>query len=503
MRIMPNKIIRNIFSNWANLVVTVVISFVVSPIMVNGLGKEHYGIWVLIFSLTGYFTVLDFGVNTAIVRYISSSVAKSNFSAAGSVFSSAFAIFSVVAAAILLFSSLFGLVIPDIFDMHQLSRGLVYAIFMISATDLALGLVFSVYLGALTGLQQFEFINGVSIATNLIRSALLILGLRNGYGLIFLALLQLGAGLCRAGCHYCLVKRYHRYLRVDSASIDRSTVSNIFSYSLHSFVIAVALKLLFYTDSVVIGARIGVAEVAYYSVPATLLDYVEKFVWSMTAVLVPIISTNEAQGDGAGNARYYLLGTRYSLLVSTPVVISLYLYGADFIGLWMGHDFKVRSAGVLKLLLIGFGFAFTQLTAHAVLKGISRHNGLAFILAVEAGANVAMSVLLAKRYGIEGVALGTTVPLVAATLVVILYTCRVLGVGVWGYLFRTYSLSVLGTVFSVAVVNLVGLGTESYLDVALNSAIVAAAFLSFTLPFSVEKEHRSLILRMMPKFSNS
>ena len=64
------RIIENIFSNWAGLLVSVAIAFVVSPIIVNTLGKEIYGIWTLIVSVTSYFTVLDFGVSTAIVRYV-------------------------------------------------------------------------------------------------------------------------------------------------------------------------------------------------------------------------------------------------------------------------------------------------------------------------------------------------------------------------------------------------------------------------------------------------
>ena len=53
------RLITNIFSNWANLVVVALIAFLVSPIIVHRLGNDLYGAWVLIISITAYFTVLE------------------------------------------------------------------------------------------------------------------------------------------------------------------------------------------------------------------------------------------------------------------------------------------------------------------------------------------------------------------------------------------------------------------------------------------------------------
>ena len=87
------KIIVNIFSNWTNLIILVGIAFIVSPIMVHRLGNEFYGIWTLIVSVTGYFSVLDFGVNTAIVRFISMYVAQKKIERANEVFNTSFIFF--------------------------------------------------------------------------------------------------------------------------------------------------------------------------------------------------------------------------------------------------------------------------------------------------------------------------------------------------------------------------------------------------------------------------
>lgn len=493
-------VVENIFSNWASLVVGVAISFLVSPIIVNSLGHELYGVWVLIASVTGYFTVLDFGVNTAIVRYISSSDAKNDHVQARKVYSTSLAIFAAVALVMLLFALIFGLFFQSIFKLYDIPRSYLYFVFILSALDLAIGLLFSVFLGCLSGLQEFKYINGSSILVNIVRSIAIVYLLKQGHGLLTLALLQIAATLARALCQYWRIKAEYAFLYFRRDFITRDTIVSIYGYSVYSFIIAIALKLLFYTDSLVIGSMIGISEVTFYAIPSTLLDYLEKFVWAMIAVLVPIISANEASGGESRNANLYLAGTRYSLLVSMPIIISLYFYGDDFIRVWMGQEIGDRSEWVLKLLLIGFGLATSQLIAHGILKGISRHKALAIILVIEALVNLGMSIALARPYGIEGVAFGTMVPLIIASLVIIVYSCRLLQLNVWGYLFQAYSGATAGLLAALAAVSFIDVKAHSYFEIFLKSGLVSITFLGVALPLCLHKENWKALYKQIRTF---
>lgn len=489
------KIVGNVISNWANLVITIAIAFLVSPIVVKTLGKEMYGIWVLIGSVTGYLTILDFGVNTALVRYISSSAAQNDRGKAQSIYSTSLLIFGCISLAALLFSIVFGYFFQDVFHINNISRPYLYAAFIICCMDFACNLIFTVQLGSLTGLQEFKFINGSSIVINVIKSIILVLLLKQGYSLLTLAFIQVVASLARSLCLYWKLRSKYTYISFSKQSVNRTTFKLIYSYSLYSFIIAVALKLLFYTDSVLIGALLGVSSVAFYAIPSTLLDYLEKFVWAMVSALVPVISAKEATGGITENSRLYIVGTRYVLLISMPVVISLYYYGGDFIRLWMGPEFGERSLWVLRLLLLGYGCSFSQLIAHGILKGISKHKVLAYILAVEALANLGMSLALANPYGIEGVALGTMVPLVLASAVIIIYSCSLLKIKIWHYLGKAYTGAVLGICTAAAFVNVFLPHPDSYLAVFGLSACVTLCFLAVALPVALEKEHKALITK--------
>lgn len=49
---------RGIASNWVGLALAIVVSFFMSPFVVNKLGSIYYGIWALTLQFTGYLNLL-------------------------------------------------------------------------------------------------------------------------------------------------------------------------------------------------------------------------------------------------------------------------------------------------------------------------------------------------------------------------------------------------------------------------------------------------------------
>ena len=65
------QIIKNVGSSWFALGVNILVGIFLSPFILHRLGDAAFGIWVLIFSLTGYYGVFDFGIRSSIIRYVS------------------------------------------------------------------------------------------------------------------------------------------------------------------------------------------------------------------------------------------------------------------------------------------------------------------------------------------------------------------------------------------------------------------------------------------------
>src|SRR5215471_11393753 len=65
------QIIKNVSSNWMALGSNVLVGIFLSPYILHRLGDAAFGIWVLIFSITGYYGLFDLGIRSSIIRYVS------------------------------------------------------------------------------------------------------------------------------------------------------------------------------------------------------------------------------------------------------------------------------------------------------------------------------------------------------------------------------------------------------------------------------------------------
>src|SRR5246127_4834432 len=63
--------LKNVTSSWAGLALNIAVGFFLSPFILHHLGDDAFGVWVLIFSLTGYYGLFDFGIRSSLIRYVS------------------------------------------------------------------------------------------------------------------------------------------------------------------------------------------------------------------------------------------------------------------------------------------------------------------------------------------------------------------------------------------------------------------------------------------------
>lgn len=58
-----------IFLSYLNILLQVIIGFIYVPILLHYIGKSEYGLYQLMGSLIAYFSVMDFGLSAAVIRF--------------------------------------------------------------------------------------------------------------------------------------------------------------------------------------------------------------------------------------------------------------------------------------------------------------------------------------------------------------------------------------------------------------------------------------------------
>jgi O-antigen/teichoic acid export membrane protein len=147
-----------------------------------------------------------------------------------------------------------------------------------------------------------------------------------------------------------------------------------------------------------------------------------------------------------------LRGARFATLAILPIILTLEIRGATFIGVWMGPDYAVPVGAVLTILAAAvWAFAGYQVVT-ATMIGMNRHRGLIPVFVGEALVNLTLSIALIQRFGIVGVAWGTALPRLVVSLVVgPVYVRHHLGVSLWAYYTQTLFRPTVGMIpFAVA-----------------------------------------------------
>jgi O-antigen/teichoic acid export membrane protein len=316
-----------------------------------------------------------------------------------------------------------------------------------------MGLNFAVYMsigvfgGILSALNRYDLYTLVVLTQLTLRVIGIVTVLRAGYGIVAIAWCELFAGAVGNVLFVYVARRIYPELRIRLKKPDWEVLQRIWSYSAYVFLLMIAVQLVYQTDNLVVGAFVSASAVTFYSIGNSLCGYTRGLVGVMTATFTPAASTYDAAGDTSSLRALYYNGTRATMAVSLPILITLILRGDNFIGVWMGPQYSRTSGTVLAILATALLFSLQNTPATSIAFGIEKHKTVAMWAIAEAIANLTLSIVLARKIGIYGVAIGTLVPSLAVNLLLWpRYVSHLVGIN-----YREVFLKVWGPVFLCAV----------------------------------------------------
>jgi O-antigen/teichoic acid export membrane protein len=437
------QIIKNVSSNWVALAANVLVGIFLSPFILHRLGDAAFGIWVLIFSITGYYGLFDLGIRSSVVRYVSKARATGDLNYASRVISTSLFSYSCIGAFAFLITILVSVNVNRFFHVdvpfHFTARWL---LLMVGAA-VSLGFPLGVASGVLEGLQKFDVLGWTSIASTLVRAALIVVALRHGYGLLMAAFITVALPLLSSVVRSAIAARLLP-VPLGMKYVDRATVREMAGYSGTTMIMIVSSRLRFKSDSIIIGTFLTPVAITYFNIGSRIVDYAGEVVESLAQTLVPMSSHSHALGDMDRLRKIFVAGNRFCAFVIFPICAILIILGRSVIEAWVGERYVARSYPVLLILLISTTLMLAQAASGRVLMGMSRHGTWAMVMFIEGVVNIVLSVLLVRPYGIIGDAIGTAAPL-AATMILFLpwHVCRQLQIRVGMYLREAYLLPLI------------------------------------------------------------
>jgi O-antigen/teichoic acid export membrane protein len=491
---MPDKVGllgRGVAWNWIGFAVTGGASFFIVPIMIRAVGPFYFGIWMLAYSILSYYTLFDFGLSTSVQRFVARSRGSGDHRTISETVSSAVVAMTVIGVLVCVTTICVAAVLPRLKLVPIQTVPFFRTVLLLLATSVAISFPERPAASYLRGIHRFDLSNGISAGAALIRAVAIWTVLRFGYGIIAVCLVTLCVSTISLVAHLVKVRILDRHVLQLSACRGQQT-RQLGHFSIYVFFTSIGDYFRFQMDLLVVAKWIGVALVTPYSVAASVMAAYQNVMAGLSGPLM----TELIRQDGAGSQdtySFFLRASKVTTLLASLGATLLLANGRQLLGVWLGPGF-LGVFGTLAVLTIAHCSDRAQAPSMHLLYSRGRHKLLAYWTIAEGVCNLVLSIALAKRFGILGVAIGTAIPMLVIKLVVQpLYTLHVASGSLYEYVTKAILPSMAISTVVILSSSLTMARSLTFSALVINLCWQTIFFAALAYVFALSRDERAMV----------
>lgn len=394
-----------------NAVITIVaralplsFGFFVIPYLLRHLGQDRFGILSFAWLVLGYFAMFDLGTGKATTKLVAEAIAAPGRSNIGEIFWNALG-FQILAG--LLASGCMLLIARPLAHRFLTVPGAMQAeataVFRVLALMGPWILTASCLSGCLEASQRFDLVNAVNAPAT--ASLFLVPALVTwlGFGIVHIATGLLLAQAIKTLVFFCICLRHLPPIR-KRPTIDFGIFCKLLSFGGWMTLGNVCSLFVVYLDRLLLAMILSVGDLAYYTAPYELITKLLVIPASLVMVLFPAFS---AMSIGRRDQACVIFekAVIYLFLSAGCVTILAFTFTPEFLHLWLGPGFAVRSSTSMRILSVGVFANSLAYVAYALLNGFGRPDLAPKFYLLEAALLAAPTWFLVRLLGINGGAL--------------------------------------------------------------------------------------------------
>ncbi|HCW93151.1 MAG TPA: flippase [Flexistipes sinusarabici] len=413
---------RNSMWSLIGMVAPMLVALFAVPLLIEGFGKERFGLLSIIWMGIGYFSLFDMGFGRALTKLVSERLGTGDTCDLNSLIWTALTlifIFGVIGALIVVFGSEF--ILKNVLNVEQSLQKEGITAFRVLAIGLPVVVVTTAINGILQAYQKFAIITAVRVPLGVVTFGGPLLMVQFSESLIwatlslviaraiaFIGFFITTAATCNELKHITLPQKRHIY--------------PLFSFGGWLTVSNVVGPVMVYLDRFLLGSVMTMTAVAYYVTPFEVLRRIQIIPNSMLNVLFPAFTT-ALNTDKKRLVEIYSQSSRILILLILPVLSATFLFAPEALNIWLGGDFREIATPVVQWLSIGWLINTVARMPFTVLQSAGRPDLTAKTHLSELVPYLIMLWLFTIQFGIAGTA--------AAWFIRVLFDAVVLNLLAW------------------------------------------------------------------------
>jgi len=479
--LVTNQRKAGIVLSYVSMFFSIAIGLIYVPMLLHFLGKSQYGLYQLMGSLIAYMAVMDFGLGNTITRYYSRYLALDDEENQSNVLAISSIIYGLITVVVVIIGIIIYFKLGDMFKNSLTVDELVKAkqIYIIQLVNIAITIPSNIFTSVINSHEKFIFVRGLSILQTVLQPFVVIavmLYKADVIGLVIvISVFNIGTILIKI--YYAM---YKIKVKIKLYSWNKILVKEMTVFSFFIFLNMVIDQIYWKTDQLILGIVAGTSVVAVYSIAAQLDQYYINFSSSVNSVFLPRIAAISAKTDDMTeiNGMFNKVG-RIQYAVMAMMLSGFILYGKSFIVFWAGPDFKDAYYMAL-IVMVPLIVPLIQSMGIVIIQAKNKHAFRSKMYFGIALLNIALSILLAKRYGGIGCAIGTSIGLIIGNWFVInIYYHKVIGIDI-----LDFAKEILAMSLPIVIVMGIGIITNYFIP-SSNILILGMKILVYICVYSV------------------
>jgi O-antigen/teichoic acid export membrane protein len=413
----PFRIFKNAGANVARGMAAALVALVLPSLLTRSMSPDAYGAWVLILQFSAYIAYLDFGIQTAIGRFVAYANERFDREYRDRIVSTSLAALGVAALLGLLAAVVAAVLLPHLFrQMPADLLGRARIALLLVAGSLAVGLPFSAFNGVFVGLHRYD-IPAITVGgSRILGGALLVLVVRYGGGLVWMGIAAMTVNLLAYAVQYIVYRSLAPDMSLGPTLVTRAAFRELFDYCFSLSIWSFTSLLVAGVDLVLVGF-FQYQEVAFYAVAATLVTFLAGLQSAIFNALLPSAAALHARGSSDGLGRMLITSTRYGAFLLLLTGIPLLLWAPHILRIWVGPLYAAHGAVYLRILVIANMIRLSATPYSVLLIGTAQQK-LAMVSPVAEGVtNLVASLIGGYWFGAKGIAAGTLIGSVIGILI--------------------------------------------------------------------------------------
>lgn len=408
MKRLYTTVLKNAVANLVRGTAAAAVAIILPHFLTRTLNHERFAGWCFLLQIAAYASYLDFGVQTAVARYLARYTELGEVDRRNALVSTALGVLTLAAVVGLMALGAVLWFLPVLF--RSIPAGLLPEIRIAGAIlggATILSLPFSTFSGVLIGLHRNEYVAGALAFSRLAGAAGVLLLSHRTDSLVALSACLACANVLGSVAQVFIANRLTT-LESSVFRVETSMAIQLGRYCLGLSVWSAGMLLISGLDIAIVG-HVNFNSVGYYSVAATLVALFSGAHGAVSSALMTPVAALHATGELERIRKLILRATSISTFINLLAITVTFMGGKFLLVLWVGEPYASQALPIFRILMIANGIRLVMNPYASALIATDLQRRAIAQGGVEGLVNLAFSLLGAYWIGPTGVALGTLI----------------------------------------------------------------------------------------------